>query len=141
LTGDGIRRIVCSAEEPVVAERRRSPRVRAPEGAGGIIRSTIQVQVEDLSRTGVRFEVSGPVRPGSTYAFHAGFEGFELAVSIRITRCKAAPVPKSDGRGAALVYQAGAEFLWESPEEEERLATWLDRRGPAAGQIQGNLKG
>jgi hypothetical protein len=140
LTGDGIRRIVTGTEGPVVAERRRSPRVRAPEGAGGIIRSTIQVQVDDLSRTGVRFEVSGPVRPGSIYAFHAGFDGFDLVVPIRVTRCKAAPVAKADGRGAALVYQAGAEFLWGHPQDEERFAEWLDRRGTAVGQIQGNLK-
>jgi len=87
----------------VVAERRRSPRVRAPEGAGGIIRSTVQVQVEDVSLTGVRFEVSGPVRPGSTYAFHADLGGFELVVPIRITRCKAGPAPNAVGHGTALV--------------------------------------
>lgn len=119
------------------AERRRSPRVRPPEGAGGVIRSTVQVQVEDISLTGVSFQLGGPVRPGSTYAFHAGLDGLELAVPIRITRCKAAPASK----GGGLVYRAGAEFLWESPEDERRLATWLEGKGPAAGQIRGNLQG
>lgn len=121
----------------MIAERRRSPRVRPPEGAGGIIRSTVQVRVEDISLTGVSFQVAGAVRPGSTYAFHAGLDGLELAVPIRITRCKAA----SGSKGGGLVYLAGAEFLWESPEDERRLATWLEGRGPAAGEIQGNLKG
>lgn len=122
----------------MVAERRRSPRVRAPEGAEGVIRSTIQVQVEDLSTTGVRFQVSAPVRPGTTYAFHAALEGFDLSGPIRITRCKAAP-PKAGGGG--LVYQAGAEFLWEKPGDEAPLAAWLEARGPAGGRIQGNLEG
>ncbi|MBK9373297.1 MAG: PilZ domain-containing protein [Holophagales bacterium] len=125
----------------MVSERRRSPRVRAPEGAEGVIRSTIQVQVEDLSRTGARFQLTGAVRPGSTYAFHADLGGFDLSVSIRITRCKAGPVPKAGGTGQVLVYQAGAEFLWERPGDEERLATWLDRRGPKSAQIQANLQG
>lgn len=122
----------------MVSERRRSPRVRAPEGSGGIIRSTIQVHVEDLSRTGVRFQLPGAVRPGSTYAFHADLEGFELDVVIRITRCQAGAAPR--GAGLGLVYLAGAEFQWESPAAEERFTTWLGRRGPAAGQIQANLK-
>ena len=121
----------------MVSERRRSPRVPAPAGAGGVIRSTVQVHVEDISRTGVRFQLTGPVRPGSTYAFHAALDGLDLAAPIRITRCKAAAGPK----GGGLVYQAGAEFLWETPEEEARLADWLERRGPDTGSIEGNLKG
>jgi hypothetical protein len=125
----------------VVSERRRSPRVRPPEGAEGVIRSTIQVQVEDISRTGARFQLSGAVRPGSTYSFHADLGGFELSVSIRITRCKAGPVPKPGGTGMVLAYQAGAEFLWENPGDEERLAAWLGRRGPTQAQIQAKLQG
>lgn len=121
----------------MTAERRRSPRVRPPEGAGGIIRSTVQVRVEDISLTGVRFQISGPVRPGSTYAFHADLDGLSLAAPIRITRCKAAPAPQ----GGGLAYFAGAEFLWENPDDERRLGAWLEGRGPDAGQIHGNLKG
>lgn len=121
----------------MVSERRRSPRVRAPEGAGGVIRSTVQVHVEDISRTGVCFQLTGPVRPSSTYAFHAALDGLDLAVPIRITRCKAA----AGAAGGGLVYQAGAEFLWETPEAEERLALWLDSRGPDTGRIRGNLRG
>ena len=125
----------------MVSERRRSPRVRPPEGAEGVIRSTIQVQVEDISRTGARFQLTGAVRPGSTYSFHADLGGFELAVSIRVTRCKAGSAPKAGGTGMVLVYQAGAEFLWENPADEERLAAWLNRRGPNPAQIQAKLKG
>lgn len=120
-------------------ERRRSPRVRAPEGAEGIVRSTIQVQVEDVSRGGVRFRLSGPVRPGSTYAFHASLEGLDLAAPIRITRCKAIPPTKGAGRG--IVYEAGAEFAWEKPADEERVVKWLARRGAAAGRIRAELEG
>ncbi len=120
-------------------ERRRSPRVRAPEGAEGLIRSTLQVQVEDVSRDGVRFRLSGPVRPGSTYAFHASLEGLDLAAPIRITRCKAIPPAKGAGRG--IVYEAGAEFVWEKPADEERVVSWLARRGAAAGRIRAELEG
>ncbi|HYN42114.1 MAG TPA: PilZ domain-containing protein [Thermoanaerobaculia bacterium] len=123
------------------SDRRRSPRMRAPEGAEGVIRSTIQAQVEDVSRTGARFQLSGPVRPGSTYTCHADLGGFDLTVPIRITRCKAGSVPKPGGTGMVLVYQAGAEFLWESPGDEERLVAWLGKRGPTSAQIQAKLKG
>lgn len=120
-------------------ERRRSPRVRAPEGAAGLIRSTIQVQVEDVSKDGVRFRLPGPVRPGSTYAFHASLEGLDLAAPIRITRRKAMPPAKGPGRG--LVYEAGAEFAWETPSDEERVVSWLARRGAAAGRVRAELEG
>jgi hypothetical protein len=140
LTDARVRPIVPETEEAVVSERRRSPRVRAPEGAGGVIRSTIQVHVEDLSRSGARFRLSGAVRPGSTYAFHADLGGFDLSVSIRITRCIATSVPKPGG-GMVLGYQAGAEFLWEKPGDEERLAAWLGRRGPNPAQFQADLQG
>lgn len=120
-------------------ERRRSPRVRAPEGAEGLIRSTLQVQVEDVSKDGVRFRLSGPIRPGSTYAFHASLEGLDLAAPIRITRCKAIPPAKGAGRG--IVYEAGAEFVWEKPADEERVVSWLAVRGAAAGRIRAELEG
>lgn len=125
----------------MIAERRRSPRVRVPEGAGGVIRSTIQVKVQDISRTGVRFQLSGPVRPGATYAFHADLGEVDLAVSIRITRCKAGAAPRGSGAGGGLVYQAGAEFIWENPADEERLGAWLARRGSDTGAIQAKLQG
>lgn len=124
----------------MVSERRRSPRIRAPEGAEGVIRSTIQVHVEDVSSTGARFRMTGAVRPGSTYAFHADLGGFDLSVPIRITRCKGGPVP-SPGGGMVLAYQAGAEFLWEKPADEERFGAWLARRGPRSGQFQARLQG
>jgi len=123
----------------VKPERRRSPRVRAPAGAEGLIRSTLQVQVEDVSKDGVRFRLSGPIRPGSTYAFHASLEGLDLAAPIRITRCKAIPPAKGAGRG--IVYEAGAEFVWEKPADEERVVSWLAVRGAAAGRIRAELEG
>jgi len=139
LTPRGERRIVPGAEESVKPERRRSPRVRAPAGAEGLIRSTLQVQVEDVSKDGVRFRLSGPIRPGSTYAFHASLEGLDLAAPIRITRCKAIPPAKGAGRG--IVYEAGAEFVWEKPADEERVVSWLAVRGAAAGRIRAELEG
>ena len=131
--------MVPGAEVSVKPERRRSPRFRAPEGAEGIIRSTIQVQVEDVSKDGVRFRLSGPVRPGATYAFHASLEGLDLAAPIRITRCKAVSPAKGAGRG--LVYEVGAEFAWEKPADEVRIVTWLARRGSAAGRVRAELEG
>lgn len=125
----------------MTSERRRSPRVRPPEGAEGVIRSTIQVQVEDISVTGARFQLSGAVRPGSTYAFHADLGGFDLSVPIRITRCKAGSVPRGGGSGRVLVYEAGAEFLWEGAGDEERFVAWLGKRAPGSAQIRAKLQG
>lgn len=124
----------------MTAERRRSPRVRAPEGAEGVIRSTVQVQVGDISETGVSFQPSAAVRPGATYAFHVDLGGFDLSVPIRITRCHAAAAPKGAAPGRSLVYEAGAEFLWERPEDRARLGAWLgDGRG--AGRFAAKLDG
>jgi len=125
----------------VTAERRRSPRVRAPEGAEGVIRSTIQVQVGDISDSGLRFQPVAAVRPGSTYAFHADLGGYELSVPIRITRCQAGAAPKDGSAGRNLLYDAGAEFLWENPEDQARLAAWLGRGGNGSGKIEAKLKG
>lgn len=122
----------------MTAERRRSPRVRAPEGAEGVIRSTIQVHVQDISETGLRFEPAAPVRPGSTYAFHVDLGSYSLSVPIRITRCHAAA---AKGTGPGLVYEAGAEFLWDDPESRARFAGWLQERGPDSGSIRADLKG
>ncbi|HPA53177.1 MAG TPA: hypothetical protein PLP50_16415 [Thermoanaerobaculia bacterium] len=94
--------------------------------------------MEDVSKDGVCFRLSGPVRPGSTYAFHASLEGLDLAAPIRITRCKAISPAMGGGRG--LVYEAGAEFAWERPGDEERVVTWLARRGSAGG-LRAELEG
>lgn len=124
----------------MASERRRSPRVRVPDGAGGIIRSTIHVLVEDLSLDGVRLQLETPVRPGSTYAFHAQLDGLDLGATIRITRCKAIS-PSKGAAARGLLYQAGAEFVWERPGEEARVAAWLARRGSVTGTIPADLDG
>jgi hypothetical protein len=106
-----------------------------------VIRSTLQVQVGDISDSGIRFRPSAAVRPGATYAFHADLGGFVLSVAVRVTRCHAEFGGKGTPGGQGLFYDAGAEFLWETPEDAARLSAWLAAHGSASGQIAGKIDG
>ncbi len=113
-------------------ERRRSPRRVVPEGAAALIRSTIRVQLVDLSLHGARFQVSAPLRPGTVYALSTRLGSLSLDVPVRITRCRAGGYAKDGRGGQVLLFQAGAEFLWEGNGPDGRLAEWLESGPPVS---------
>ena len=123
----------------VMTEKRRSPRVPAERGTRGVLRSTIQVAILDVSREGIAFHVASPLRPGATYAVTATLRGLTLSTQIRITRCKAAGSAKDGRGGQILVFQAGAEFVWSDPREEKALVEWLKKGGGAGPSATGDL--
>ena len=50
-------------------------------------------------------------------------------------------VPEFVGLFLENAIDAGAEFLWENPEDQARLAAWLGRGGNGSGKIEAKLKG
>ena len=110
-------------------ERRRSPRRTAAPGSRGQIRVTVGVEVLDVSPTGLRLELSTPVRPGSVYDLKVDLGGFLLSAPVRITRCAAGGY-RDDGKGGRLLlFRAGAEIVWPHPSGAEDLARFLERQG------------
>lgn len=115
----------------VGAERRKAPRQAVAPGTRGQIRNTIDVDLVDVSPTGLKFELSAPLRPGSVYDLRASVGGFPLAVPVRITRCAAGGF-REDGRGGKLLlFRAGAEILWRDASGSADLARHLHRSGRA----------
>ena len=70
-------------------DKRRAPRVRLSKGTRGQIRSTIAVELVDLSATGILMEVPIALRPGSTCDISANLAGAAFNALVRITRCRA----------------------------------------------------
>lgn len=110
-------------------ERRGAPRQAAVPGSKGQIRASVDVDVLDISPTGLRLELATPLRPGSVYDLKVDLGGFPLAAPVRITRCSAGGY-RDDGRGGRLLlFRAGAEILWPQPSGADDLAKFLLRQG------------
>ena len=105
------------------------PRQQAAPGSRGQIRATVSVEVLDVSPTGLRLELSTPLRPGSVYDLKVDLGGFVLGSPVRITRCSAGGY-RDDGRGGRLLlFRAGAEILWPDPSSADDLARFLGQQG------------
>jgi hypothetical protein len=108
-------------------ERRRSSRVPALRGSRGQLRSTVDVDILDLSSDGLRLELSTSLRPGAVYDLKADLGGYPLAVQVRITRCNAGGF-RDDGKGGRfLLFRAGAEILWTDVQPKKLLEQHLER--------------
>ena len=101
-------------------DKRRAPRISVGKGSRGQLKSTISVAILNVSETGILFEVSSTLRPGSTYDLNATIAGLSFSALVRVTRCRAGGFAADDRGGRSLVYQAGGEFVGLS--EEQTLA-------------------
>jgi len=118
-----------SVPGPAERDRRRAPRQVAAPGSRGQIRATVDVDVLDVSPTGLRLELATPLRPGSVYDIKVDLGGFVLASRVRITRCAAGSY-RDDGRGGRLLlFRAGAEILWSDPSSADELGHFLKQKG------------
>jgi len=105
----------------VTEERRRSARMKARKGSQGQLRSTLTIDILDLSVDGVRFELSSPLRPQAVYDFRTVIGALTVATQLRITRCAAGGY-RDDGRGGRLlIFKAGGEFVWTDPSDRQAL--------------------
>lgn len=116
-----------AARDPKDDDRRRAPRQPTARGTRGQIRSTVQVEIVDVSAVGLRLELSTSLRPGSVYEVKADIGGYAISVPVRITRCSAGGY-RDDGKGGRLLlFRAGGEFLWGDEAEQASFAAFLER--------------
>ena len=120
-------------------ERRKSQRVPIGQGGNGKIKASVPVGIRNLSQEGALLEVACPLRPGAAYDLKAVVDELELAVQVKITRCRAGGFVTDERGGRVLLYSAGAEFVTgvESP-DLSRLKDWLSRhaeRPPTNGSL------
>ena len=109
-------------------EKRRSPRTPLTKGTRGQIKSTLAIEILDLSEAGLLLELASALRPGSTYDLSAVFGGVSFTGLLRVTRCRAGGFT-SDGKGGRLLlFRAGGEFVGLSEKQLEALRLALSKR-------------
>lgn len=110
-----------------MAEKRRSPRVAAGKETGGRLKATVPIVIRNVSREGMLFEVSTPLRPGAVYDLKTEIPGFDFSAQLRITRCRAGGYVE-DGRGGRILrFEAGAEFQSLDEAAIKELSAWIAR--------------
>ena len=115
-------------ERNVDNEKRRVPRTAVTKGTRGQLKSTIPVEVLNISEAGLLFEVSSTLRPGSTYDLNAILGGVSFSGLVRVTRCRAGGFA-ADAQGARmLIYRAGGEFVGLSDQQMSALRLALTKR-------------
>ena len=123
-------------------ERRKAVRSYAAAGSRGRLRSTVEVEILDVSPGGLRLELATSLRPGAVYDIQSDLSGHQLSAQIRITRCAAGGY-RDDGKGGRLLlFRAGAEFIWASDEPRLALEKYLEQTGdrPAGQSGSGFLR-
>jgi hypothetical protein len=109
-------------------DKRRAPRISVPKGTRGQFKSTVPVEILNLSETGLLFEVASTLRPGSTYDLSAILGGVSFSGLVRVTRCQAGGFAADAQGGRLLLYRAGGEFVGLSEEQLSGLRLALSNR-------------
>jgi hypothetical protein len=117
---------VSTVETP--KDKRRAARIPFAKGTRAQLKSTVPVEILNLSETGVLLELASTLRPGSTYDIAALLGGVPFAGLVRITRCRAGGFA-SDGKGGRLLlFRAGGEFVGLPEKQVEGLRLALSKR-------------
>lgn len=109
-------------------DKRRSPRVPQAKGTRGQLKSTVPIEILDLSETGLLFEISATLRPGSTYDLSAAFGGAPFSGLVRVTRCRAGGFASDGHGGSVLLFRAGGEFVGLSEVQRTALHLALSKK-------------
>ena len=109
-------------------EKRRSPRTVLAKGTRGQLKSTLVIEVLNLSEMGLLLELASTLRPGSTYDLSAVFGGVPFTGLVRITRCRAGGFASDDKGARVLLFRAGGEFVGLSEKQLEALRLALSKR-------------
>jgi len=112
----------------VEKEKRRSPRTVLAKGTRGQLKSTLVIEILNLSEMGLLLELGSTLRPGSTYDLSAVFGGVPFTGLVRITRCCAGGFASDDRGGRVLLFRAGGEFVGLSEKQLEGLRLALSKR-------------
>ncbi len=112
------------------------------KGTRAQIKSTLPVDLVNLSATGVLMELPTALRPGSTCDLSATLAGIAFTALVRVTRCRAGGFAADDKGGRMLLYQAGGEFVGLSEQQLESLGRAIAKIGGArlASQSSAYLK-
>lgn len=108
--------------------QRRAPRIPQAKGTRGQLKSTVPIEILNLSETGLFFEVSSTLRPGSTYDVSATFGGIPFSGLVRVTRCRAGGFAPDGKGGSLLLFRAGGEFVGLSEKQVAALRLALSRK-------------
>jgi hypothetical protein len=109
-------------------EKRRTPRTPLAKGTRGHLKSTLAIDILNLSETGLLVEVASTLRPGSTYDLNATFGGVPFSGLVRITRCRAGGFASDEAGERLLLFRAGGEFVGLSEKQLEALRLALSKR-------------
>lgn len=109
-------------------EKRRAPRTSVAKGTRGQLKSTIPVEILNLSEIGLLFEVASTLRPGSTYDLSAVLGGVPFSGLVRVTRCRAGGFAADAQGGRLLIYRAGGEFVGLSEQQLSGLRLALSKK-------------
>ena len=112
-------------------DKRRAPRLPLAKGTRAQIKSTVPVELVNLSATGVLFELPSSLRPGSTCDLAATLAGIPFVALVRVTRCRAGNSAGDDTGGRVLVYQAGGEFVGLTEDQMLNLSRAIEKIGGA----------
>ena len=110
-----------------MVEKRRSPRVPTEKGTGGRLKATVPIVIVNVSRHGMLFEVSSPLRPGAIYDLKANLSSFALSAQVRIARCRAGGWVEDGKGGRVLLFQAGAELMQLDDVQFDELKAYVER--------------
>lgn len=109
-------------------DKRRSPRVPQAKGTRGQLKSTLPIEILNVSETGLLFELPSTLRPGSTYDLTATFDGAPFSALVRVTRCRAGGTTPDGHGGSMLLYRAGGEFVGLSEKQFAALQRALSEK-------------
>ncbi|MGZ5429442.1 MAG: hypothetical protein ACXWFS_10565 [Thermoanaerobaculia bacterium] len=120
----------------MVTEKRRTPRTSLAKGIRGHIKSTLAIEILNLSEMGLLVELASTLRPGSTYDLTAIFGGVPFSGLVRITRCRAGGFASDDKGGRVLLYRAGGEFVGLSEKQLQALRLALSKRTASGASLK-----
>jgi hypothetical protein len=112
-------------------DKRRAPRLPLAKGTKAQIKSTMPVDLVNVSATGILMEMPSSLRPGSTCDLAATLAGIPFAALVRVTRCRAGGFAADDKGGRVLVYQAGCEFVGLAEDQMLNLSRAIEKIGGA----------
>jgi hypothetical protein len=119
----------------VEKEKRRTPRTSLA-GTRGHLKSTLAIEILNLSEMGLLVELAATLRPGSTYDLSAIFGGVPFTGLVRITRCRAGGFASDDEGGRHLLFRAGGEFVGLSEKQLEGLRLALSKRSASGASLK-----
>lgn len=112
-------------------DKRRAPRLTLGKGTRAQIRSSVPVELLNLSATGILMQLPIALRPGSTCDVSANLAGTAFGALVRITRCRAGGYGEDATGGKVLLYLAGGEFVGLSEHQLAALSQAISKIGGA----------